>query len=74
MLWLLSGFVIVPAFVVLITLLGNSQTAWLAGVLLGLIVWLAWGFVLLLGQAFDGCNSLDADNMCVETSEGRVYV
>ena len=74
MLWLLSGFVIVPAFVILASLLGNASTAWLAGVLVGLLVWFVWGFILLLGQAFDGCNSLDPDNMCVETSEGRVYV
>ena len=74
MLWLLSGFIIVPAFIVLAALLGGSPSAWVGGMLVGLIVWLCWGFWLLLGTAFDGCDSLDPDNMCVETSEGRVYV
>lgn len=72
--FLVAGFIIVPALTILLAIISPSSTGWLAGLLLGLVIWLAVGFWMLLGLAYDGCDSLDPDNMCVETSEGQVRV
>ena len=42
------------------------------GFILGFILWALIGAFVVLSQAYDGCDSLDPDDMCVDTGSGQV--
>lgn len=71
---LLLFFLLVVGGALTFLVLGNTHPAVAAfgGALTGFVIWLVCGLFWLLGQGFDGCNSLDADDMCVDTSFGEI--